>query len=132
MVGAMGAWRGGCPGIWESQGLGAATNSLAGPRRLHPRRQAGMAMGLLSDQELEGKATWSNHRTYPNPTSCKRKPGPGLHRGTEQRRQPRLGSWSGEAEGSRRGRPGPRGSQPEHSGGHPDLGLQRSVRKISQ
>ncbi|EPQ09922.1 hypothetical protein D623_10027544 [Myotis brandtii] len=93
-----------------------------------------MAMGPLSDQELEGKDPSSHHRAYPNPTSCKRKPGPGLHRGTEHEKAAQPGSWPGGADGSRRrgGPLSPHGSQPEHSGGHPDLGLQRSVRKINQ
>lgn len=52
-------------------------------------------MGPLSDQELEGKDPSSNHRAYPNPTSCKRTPGPGLHRGTEHEKaaQPGELAW---------------------------------------
>lgn len=39
-----------------------------------------MAIRALSDQELESTDSVGNHSIYPNLTSCKRTPGPGLHR----------------------------------------------------
>lgn len=52
-----------------------------------------------------------------------------------QRHRTREGSpaWGASLAEREEGGPlSPHGSQPEHSGGHPDLGLQRSVRKINQ
>lgn len=39
-----------------------------------------MAMGALSDQEVEGTGSAGNHSSCPNPMSCKRTPRPGLQR----------------------------------------------------
>lgn len=39
-----------------------------------------MAMGTLSDQEVEGTGSAGNHSSCPNPMSCKRTPRPGLQR----------------------------------------------------
>lgn len=38
-----------------------------------------MAIGALSDQELQSTDPADDHSIYPNPSSCKRTPGPGLH-----------------------------------------------------
>lgn len=157
MVGAAGSW---CLlGRLPRQGLRAATDSLAGPHPLRPRRQAGMPTvgsgrlgvaarrpGAAGHRPCGRSRPLTQSQVFQTDTRswAAQRRGPalaawGIPSAQKPRPWPSLGRWSGLAEGAGvagrlapTGGPRPHRPQPDPSGGHPDLCLQRSVRKSSQ